>query len=268
MYNSCPWIGQAVDSALRQTIQDLEVIVVDDGSTDGGADVVRDRATGDPRLRLLRQENRGPSAARNAGVAEATAPYVAFLDADDRWLPEKLERQFALGGEGVVYGDATIVGDVPYSGTRISDHQQLFEGLVFDHLTRSNFVAMTTVLAPRELVRQYAFNEDIRLAEDLDLWLRLAADDVPFSVVREPLAEYRVLPETPGRDSIGLNASRVAILRKLEPLVTGQRRELVRRRLAQERRVLAAALRRRALHSLASFEVRDAAASALASLRR
>jgi glycosyltransferase involved in cell wall biosynthesis len=268
MYNSRPWIGLAVDSALEQTVQDLEVIVVDDGSTDGGADVIRERATRDPRVRLLRQENRGPSAARNAGVAEASAPYVAFLDADDRWLPEKLERQLALAREGVVYADAMIVGDVPDAGTRISEHQQLFEGLVFDQLTRSNFVAMTTVLAPRELLRRYAFNEDIRLAEDLDLWLRLAADDVRFSVVREPLAEYRVMPDTPGRDSDGLNASRIAILRKVEPLVTGQRRELVRRRLAQERRVLAAALRRRALHSLASFDLRGAASSALASLRR
>jgi len=266
MHDSRTTIADALDSALSQTVDNLEVIVVDDGSTDGGDRVVAQRATQDQRVRLVRQENRGPSAARNAGVDLAAAPYIAFLDADDRWLPEKLARQLAVAGNGVVYTDVLIVGG-PDDGTRASEHQELFTGLVFDQLVRSNFVGTLTVLAPTELIRRHRFDESLRLAEDLDLWLRLAAEDVPFTVVREPLAEYRVAAGTPGRDSIGMNEARIHILRKLASRVEGSRRDLVRERLAQERRVLAGTLRRRALRSLVSLDLRRAATSALASVR-
>jgi glycosyltransferase involved in cell wall biosynthesis len=266
MHNSRATIMGALDSALSQTISDLEVIVVDDGSTDGGNHLVAQRASSDPRVRLVQQENRGPSAARNVGVDLARAPYLAFLDADDRWLPQKLAKQLAIAGTGVVYTDLIIVGG-PADGTRGSDHQELFTGLVFEQLARSNFVGILTVLAPTDLIRQHRFDESLRLSEDLDLWLRLAADEVPFALIREPLAEYRFSAGTPGRDSIGLNAARVRILRKLESRVNEPRHALVRERLAQERRVLAGLLRRRALESLLSHDLAGAMASVLASMR-
>jgi glycosyltransferase involved in cell wall biosynthesis len=267
MYNSAPWIDQALGSALAQTVQDIEVIVVDDGSTDEGPVIVADRAQEDDRVKLVRQQNRGPSAARNVGIERATAAFVAFLDADDYWLPKKLERQLKVADTGVVYTDLTIVGEPTYAGVPASAHQELYEGLVFEHLARSNFIGTLTVLAPTELLRRYKFDESMRLAEDFDLWLRLSADDVLFTPIREPLAEYRITPGTPGRDSLGMIASRIAIFRKLDSIVTGERRELVRWRLAQERRVLASSLRRRALRGFASLDLRGGARNAIASLR-
>jgi glycosyltransferase involved in cell wall biosynthesis len=93
-YNAERELAQAVDSALAQTIGDLEVIVVDDGSTDGTLAVAE--GFGDPRVRAVSQQNAGAAAARNTGIAQTTGTYVAFLDADDVWLPSKLERQLEV----------------------------------------------------------------------------------------------------------------------------------------------------------------------------
>ena len=94
LYNKAGQIARALDSVRTQTVRDIEVIVVDDGSTDGGADIVQ--ACGDARVRLHRQPNGGVAAARNQGVALSRCPLVAFLDADDAWHPDHLERLWRL----------------------------------------------------------------------------------------------------------------------------------------------------------------------------
>src|SRR5207249_5665470 len=95
LYNLREFVGDAIESVLAQTLpaHQLELIVVDDGSTDGGAEVVRHFV---PPVRYLRQENRGLSAARNTGIRAARAPFLAFLDADDRLLPDKLAAQLEV----------------------------------------------------------------------------------------------------------------------------------------------------------------------------
>src|SRR5262245_50985738 len=94
LYNKATTVERTLASIDAQTIRDFEVIVVDDGSTDGSADLIA--AWPEPRIRLIRQENAGPGAARNKGLAEANGRYVAFLDADDEWLPEFLEHSLHL----------------------------------------------------------------------------------------------------------------------------------------------------------------------------
>jgi glycosyltransferase involved in cell wall biosynthesis len=94
LYNKAPYVLRALESVAAQTVEDLEVIVVDDGSTDGG-DEIASRFP-DSRFRLIRQANAGPGAARNRGLREAGAPYVGFLDADDRWLPQFLAENVSI----------------------------------------------------------------------------------------------------------------------------------------------------------------------------
>ncbi len=97
-FNRAAFLPSAVRSALEQTLREIEVIIVDDGSTDATPEVCRALAEADPRVRLVRQANRGLAAARNAGLAAATADWVAFLDDDDLWVPEALATMRALTG--------------------------------------------------------------------------------------------------------------------------------------------------------------------------
>ena len=94
LFNKAAYIQRCLDSVIQQTLSDFEVIVVDDGSTDGGDAIAASQS--DPRFRVLRQPNAGPGAARNRGIAAAGAEYIAFLDADDAWLPTFLERNISL----------------------------------------------------------------------------------------------------------------------------------------------------------------------------
>ncbi|NLZ30356.1 MAG: glycosyltransferase family 2 protein, partial [Methanomicrobiales archaeon] len=96
LYNKAPYIARALSSIIAQTRQDFEVIVIDDGSTDGGEEIVR--GFDDPRIRVIRQENRGVSAARNRGIEAARADFIAFLDADDEWMPTHLGALLRLRG--------------------------------------------------------------------------------------------------------------------------------------------------------------------------
>jgi glycosyltransferase involved in cell wall biosynthesis len=113
-FNCARFIREAVDSALAQTVPPLEVIVIDDGSTDNTPEIMAVYAT-DPRVRYLRQKNAGPSRARNSGIRAAQGEFIAFLDADDRWKPDKLERQLDK------FSDDSI--GVVFSGSRVFDKQ-------------------------------------------------------------------------------------------------------------------------------------------------
>jgi len=107
LYNKEGYVGDTLDSVLAQEYDNYEVLVVDDGSTDGSAALVASYAEQDARIRLIKQENGGVSVARNRGMTEATAPYFAFLDADDTWDPEHLSEIAALVA---AYPEAALLG--------------------------------------------------------------------------------------------------------------------------------------------------------------
>src|SRR3954464_9718855 len=113
-YNVAPYIRAAIDSALAQTFRDLEVIVVNDGSTDETASIVDACCAADPRVRLIEQPNRGLSAARNTALAAARGEFLALLDGDDTWDPGFLEAQLAVFGDrpdvSIVTGNALFLG--------------------------------------------------------------------------------------------------------------------------------------------------------------
>ena len=186
-YNSARFIGEAVKSVIEQTYSHHEIIVVDDGSTDNTKDVLRPF---DGRIRYLHQENRGPSAARNAGIKAAKGEYVCFLDADDLWLPQKLELQVAYmdchQDVGVLFSDHE---EFDQNGTVFNSflkQKVFYRELVsseliptdraFRMLVAENFISTPTVMVRRDSFKKTGlFDESIRSVEDRDMWLRFSA---------------------------------------------------------------------------------------------
>ncbi len=189
-YNGERWIGDALRSLAAQTLHPAEVVVVDDGSSDATASIAAQHGA-----KVLRQDRRGPGAARNRGIAETTAPLVAFLDADDWFAPGKLEAQVRAlldTTAPAVCCDAFVVdGDVV--GPAKNKDRGVPEQLDFDTLFDGNPVICSTVLARRdEVLAVGGFDEDPVLVatEDYDLWLRLAAR-APLRYLAAPMAYYR-----------------------------------------------------------------------------
>jgi GT2 family glycosyltransferase len=198
LYNKRSVLDRALDSILVQTHRDWRVIVVDDGSTDGSLQVLRQRPY-DPRLRLLEQRNQGPGAARNRGLREATAPYVAFLDADDEWLPTFLEETLeALRGhpECAVAASSWYLGpsgedQTPKhraQGIRTGAWRCPTRGVGFLDLKNSvDYCHSSAVLCRREeIVRLGGFYDRDRCTygEDSYLWLRLLMQSPVYRVTR------------------------------------------------------------------------------------
>jgi glycosyltransferase involved in cell wall biosynthesis len=233
-YNQARFLPAALDSVLGQTLTDLEVIVVDDGSTDETPQVLA-RYRSDPRIRVERIVNSGPAAARNHGWRRARAPLVAFLDSDDVWLPEKLERQrerFAANSAlAVVYARRLLLDGA--GRERPYDHPPLFRGAVLPQLFLTNFICLSSAVVRREALEQSGgFDERIKSAscEDYDLWLHLARDH-PFDYVDEALVLYRTDGQpAPSRSEARLRTA-LTVMRRF--LNEGGGRERLDRRLVR-----------------------------------
>ena len=184
-FNAERTVLSAVESALRQTIADVEVLVVDDGSSDGTRSVLA--AIRDARVSVLSQENRGPAAARNVGIEAASSPLVAFLDSDDLWLPDYLERARTgiarQARPGFAYTDAWAFD--PRSGKvrtrsvmapmRPPDPPPRRPEAFLLELLRRNFVFTSTVVPRSVLLGVGGFDPELLRAEDYDLWIRIVA---------------------------------------------------------------------------------------------
>jgi GT2 family glycosyltransferase len=192
-YNYGRFVGAALESVRAQTAGDFECIVVDDGSTDNSIAVV-ETFLSDRRFRLVRQQNRGVSRARNVGIDSAAAPFIAFLDADDLWQPTKFERQLerfaAEPALGVVYTRRTII-DSSGRSQPCSDPPSP-QGNIVGQLFRQNLVCFSSAMVRTEAARRVGgFDARLGLAVDYDFWLRVARH-YPFGVIDEPLVAYRV----------------------------------------------------------------------------
>ena len=192
------WLQEAIESALKQTYRDLEVIVVDDGSTLDMTWVTERHGT---RLRYVRKENGGPASARNLGIRFARGRYVAFLDGDDVWVSDKLEAQMALFASApetaLVYARAGTVNDAGQTIARRSERLPKYAGRVLPQLFMRCFIGTSTVVVQREcVVRVGLFDEarDLISVEDYDLWLRIA-ERYPVDYVDRVLVTYRLHEE-------------------------------------------------------------------------
>jgi len=222
-FNSERHVGEAIRSALGQTEADLEVIVVDDGSTDGSPAQIASAAA-DPRVHVIRETNRGVGAARNAGLAAARGEYVNFLDADDVLAPEKLARQ------GRVLDANPAVGLVLCDGFRLDQDGNRLPGGVVELWRLAGSLPLFTVLFSNgqfppvvPLVRRTLAQQVGGMAEtreqagwaDTGFWLKVALACPSYHVVPEALCGYRTVPGSMSTDSVGMERAAVEVYASL-----------------------------------------------------
>src|SRR6266571_502317 len=197
-FNAERHIGESIQSVLDQTLGDWELIVVDDGSTDDTATVVG--RFNDSRVHYVKRENGGQAAARNTGIRNSNGALIAFLDADDLWLPEKLARQvdvFQQTEADVVYCDGYVFFD--NGDADRSDFFAVVPGrkdgtAMLDLLYQYNRIATLSAMVRRKAVEQVGlFDESRRFqnCEDYELWLRLARAGSSFYGMPDKLMRYR-----------------------------------------------------------------------------
>lgn len=237
-YNAESTIMRAVNSALNQTHDRLEVIVVDDGSSDSTSEIVR--SVDDQRVTLLArdQPSGGPAAPRNLALGVARGDWLAMLDADDSWLPSKLERQLdvASDSDALIYSRCTLRtadSDRDYHDDLGID--RLPAGLCADELVRINFVPCLTALVRREWMTSTGpFNQRLIGSADWEYWLRISLQGGHFRPVDEPLAIYH-WHDTNISHHTDWAAEHLALFRTLRKAFP-QHRDLIKPRLDALRR--------------------------------
>ena len=191
-YNVAQFIEKTLDSVFAQTYPRFEVVVIDDGSTDETPAIVKPYLER-PEMVYVRQENGGVSNARNNGIKTASGEYIAFLDGDDVWHPEKLSRQMAAMGPHMwSHTDSYFVGESETGDVKHGDLEEKTEGYAFEALLICNTLTTSTVIVKKAALEAVGpFSTHYRALEDWDLWLRLAKQ-YPLIYLDEPLTDYLI----------------------------------------------------------------------------
>ena len=215
--NRAGLLGRAVRSVLAQSYTDYELIIVDDASIDGTEEVVRSFT--DSRIVLARHgERKGGSAARNTGIKMAKGKYVAFLDDDDEWMADKLEKQVekikrSPDDVGVIYTGVELVG--PEEDHAMRTIRPVLRGNLKDSLLRGSTIGtVSRVLARKECFEKAGlFDESLKSSQDWDMWLRIA-DHYSFDLVPEPLVRIHLHGKRISTDPASVISGRTRLIEK------------------------------------------------------
>ncbi|MDL0429704.1 glycosyltransferase [Marinobacter sp. TBZ242] len=195
-FNRSDYLPEAIDSVLGQTYQNFELVIIDDGSTDG-TKALMNAYLEDQRIRYIYQSNQGQSVARNKGIAESNGEFICFLDSDNAWCPNKLDRsimEFRNFPEAdIVYGDIILIDEksVEIGKSNMKRHS----GKITFHLLKDNFISMNTTMTRKKCFDELGcFNESDRIAEDYELWLRFSTR-FEFRYIPEFLGYYRIMED-------------------------------------------------------------------------
>jgi glycosyltransferase involved in cell wall biosynthesis len=229
-YNAETWLALTLDSACRQTLREIEILVVDDGSSDRTAAIARDYSTRDPRIRLIHRKNGGVGAARNTAIAQARGKYVAPLDADDLWVADKLEAQVACleaGGEkmGMCYCWSEKIdarGEPITAGFPFEIEGSVLRPLILRNFVGSGSVPMFRTAALQKIGYYLERSEQggVQGCEDWDLSLRIA-EHYEVGLVRRCLVGYRQLAECMSLNAEGMSRSYEVIMARAKARNTG-----------------------------------------------
>ena len=216
-YNRADFILEAIDSVLAQDYPAVEILVVDDGSTDNTAELLQPYVESG-RIRFFQQPNQGQSVARNLALKESRGEFICFLDSDNRWLPGKLKRELEVFAQypdtDIVYGDDIQIDE---QGREISRrNMRRYSGRITPYLFRDNCVSMNTTMVRRRCFDEMGGLEvGRRAADDYELWLRFSAR-YTFRYVPEFFAEYRVMADQISSNKDRRFASNEQILRNFQ----------------------------------------------------
>lgn len=195
-YNASEYILEAIDSVFNQTYKDYEIIVVDDGSTDRTNETLKEYNS---KIRYFYQKNKGPSAARNTGIKNAKGEFIAFLDSDDRWLPQKLELQMNIISKSYSIGLVACEGLIVDTNSRILKHLVLSKRDFSDKRNLMNELLIRNIIPAipsSAIIRKNCFdvvglfNENLFVAEDWDIVFRICMK-YEFKLIHEPLIKIR-----------------------------------------------------------------------------
>lgn len=220
-YNCDKYICEAIDSVLRQTYSDYEIIVIDDGSTDTTRTIIKNKYSS---IRYYYVKNSGVSAARNFGISMAQGELIAFLDADDMWLPEKLEKQAALFNKdeelGLVFTENIFFNEQGVSEFTANKLTRLMHGDIVRNIFLNSYVVTSTVMVRKSVFDHIGrFEEDLLVAEDDNMWMRIGMK-YGIALLDERLAQYRMTKGSLSSDFdgiiIGVN-KQIEILRSRYP---------------------------------------------------
>lgn len=229
-YNASTYIHRAIGSVLDQSLQDYEILVVNDGSPDT-SELERALQPYSAQIRYFNRPHGGPSAARNFGIREARGRYVAFLDSDDYWLPQHLATHKAILDHdpelGLVYGNAIVVRDGYCLGNTFDRESQILP-VTFESLLQelSTVGTSSTVASRSALIEAGLFDERMYRCEDYDLWLRMAFRGAKMTHFREPTMCRTLSGITLSADGYRMKCARVEVVEKLLstlPLTAEQR---------------------------------------------
>ena len=219
-YNAERYIAASVRSALAQTYQNWELIIVDDGSTDGTAAVAKGFADADARVRYVYQKNGRLGNARNTGIRHARGPLVAFLDSDDLWMEEKLELQVRAmeeSGADIVFTDGFIFYDDDVrdeSLTFSTASGRLSGGEMADYMLPDNRIPVLSVMVRKSWLDRVGPFDEEELCEDYDLWLRSLRLGAVFYGMPEKLVRYRRHGKSLSQQEGNLLRPTIHVLRK------------------------------------------------------
>ncbi len=252
-FNRYGFVREAIDSVFAQTMSAFECIVVDDGSTDGTAEVLE--SIDDPRLTVIRQERRGVSAARNRGAAASRAPLVAFLDSDDRWLPEKLAVQCRFFDAHPQIALCQTEELWYRNGVRVNPRRKHAKpsGWIFRCCLPLCVVSPSAAMIRRAFFDALGgFDEALPACEDYDLWLR-AVLRTEVATLPEALTIKRGGHADQLSRGWGLDRWRIRALQKIldDPLLPAEDRPLVEAEIVRRSRIVAAGARKRGNEELA-----------------
>lgn len=198
VYNCSKYISATIESVQKQTYVDWEMILIDDCSPDNSAAIIAEYAKNDKRIRYIKQpQNGGAALARNVGLDAAKGRYIAYLDADDIWLPNKLERQIDFMQKNNVQFSCCDYEKIEADGTPLDKIIHMPKTITYNQYLRNTIIQTVGVIVDLDLVdRSLLIMPNVRRGQDAATWLQMLRNGVKFVGQNEVLAQYRRVPQS------------------------------------------------------------------------